>query len=48
MYMLSIVGQTAGPNGLNFLWKLTGSLGVSKAKKKFEFFFSTGKAGPFS
>ena len=42
--MLPIAGQTAGPNGLIFLWKLTGSRGegVSEAKKnlkKLQFFF---------
>ena len=33
IYMLPIAGQTAGPNGLNFLWKLRGGRGVFKAKK---------------
>ena len=35
--MLSISGQTAGPNGLNFLWTLMGDQGVSKAKLKIFF-----------
>ena len=28
LYMLSIAGQTAGPNGLIFFWKLKGGRGV--------------------
>ena len=55
--MLPIAGQTAEPNGLNYLWTLRGGRGVFKAKKnrfkkKIILFFqkkiSTGKAGPFS
>ena len=28
--MFPLAGQTAGPNGLIFLWTLMGSLGVTK------------------
>ena len=37
--MLPIAGQTAGPNGLTFLWTLRGGQEVSLAKKKIEIFF---------
>ena len=37
--MFPLAGQTAGPNGLIFLWTLMGSLGVTKI------FFTTGNAG---
>ena len=33
--MFPIAGQSAGPNGLAFLWTLVGSLGVKQAKKHF-------------
>ena len=35
--MFPIAGQTAGPNGLKFLLTFMGSLGVTKAKTKFDF-----------
>ena len=36
--MFPIAGQTAGPNGLNFLREPMGAPGVTKAKK-IDFFF---------
>ena len=38
--MFPIAGQTAGPNGLNFMWTLIGDRGVLKAKKIRHFFLS--------
>ena len=38
--MLTIAGQTAGPNGLNFLWTLIGGRGCFRL---YIFFFYNGK-----
>jgi len=37
--MIPLADQTAGPNGLIFLWTLMGSLGVEKCKTKIGPFF---------
>ncbi len=55
IYIFPLAAQTAGLNGLNFLWTLMGGLGVTYAKTNSNFFsnifyqnifFSTGNAGP--
>ena len=43
--MFPLAGQTAGLNGLNFLWTLMGSLGVTKADFEFN---STGTSASVS
>ena len=49
--MLPIADQTAGPNGLTFLWTLRGAWRLKNSiffQTIFSIFFATGYAGSFS